>query len=127
LTEAGRSAEALAVLDELATQSPGLATSNPEFLRQRGELLLIRTAPAIAEPSEDLFRRALHLANQQGRLSWELRAAMSLARLLSTQDRCAEAIACLQTVYDRFTEGFGTAELIAAKVLLNKLGDAGRR
>jgi predicted ATPase/DNA-binding winged helix-turn-helix (wHTH) protein len=125
LTEAGRSAEALAVLNELAAQSSGLASSNPEFLRQRGELLLLQTPPATAEPSEDLFRRALDFANQQGRLSLELRAATSLARLLSTQGRRAEAIACLQPVYDRFTEGFGSADLIAAKQLLNGLRDAG--
>jgi hypothetical protein len=37
------------------------------------------------------------------------------------------AIACLQPIYDRFTEGFGTADLIAAKQLLDELDDAGRR
>ena len=57
----------------------------------------------------------------------ELCAATSLARLLSTQGRRAEAIACLQPVYDRFTEGFGSADLIAAKQLLDGLSDAGRR
>ena len=46
-------------------------------------------------------------------MSWELRAATSLARLLRDQDRSADAIACLQPVYDCFTEGFGTADLIA--------------
>jgi hypothetical protein len=50
---------------------------------------------------------------------------MSLARLLQNQDRPANAIACLQPIYDRFTEGFGTTDLIAAKQLLGKLGDAG--
>jgi hypothetical protein len=125
LTEAERSAEALAILDELAAQSPGLASSNPEFSRQRGELLLLQTLPATAKPSEDLFRRALDFANQQGRLPLELRAATSLAHLLSTQGRRAEAIACGQPVYDRFTEGFGSVDLIAAKQLLNGLRDAG--
>ena len=126
LTKAGRSAEGLAVLDGFAAQSPELAGSNPEFLRLRGELLLLQTAPANAKPSEDLFRQALDFAHQNGALSWELRAATSLARLLRNQGRQAEAIVCLQSVYDRFTEGFETADLIAAKQLLDEPGDAGR-
>jgi len=58
-------------------------------------------------------------------LSWELRAATSFARLLRNQGRPADAIACLQPVYDRFTEGFGTGDLIAAKQLLDELSKAG--
>ncbi len=127
LTKTGRSAEGLAVLDRFAAQSPELAGSNPEFLRLRGELLLLQTAPATAKPSEDLFRQALHFAHQRGALSWELRAATSLARLLSNQGHPSDAIACLEPVYRRFTEGFGTADLIAAKQLLDGLSDAGRR
>jgi predicted ATPase len=60
-------------------------------------------------------------------LSWELRVATSLARLQRHQGRTADATACLQAIYDRFTEGFGTADLIAAKQLLDELRDAGRR
>jgi predicted ATPase len=75
---------------------------------------------------EDLFRQALDAARRQAALSWELRAATSLARLLRKQGRPADAIACLQPIYDRFTEGFGTADLIAAKQLLDEPGDAGR-
>jgi predicted ATPase len=56
-------------------------------------------------------------------LSWELRAVTSLARLLRRQGRAVDAIACLQPVYDRFMEGFGTVDLIAAKQLLDDLGD----
>jgi hypothetical protein len=52
-------------------------------------------------------------------------SATSLARLLRDQSRSADAIACLQPIYDRFTEGFDTADLIAAKQLLGELGDAG--
>jgi len=54
-----------------------------------------------------------------------LRAATSLARPLRNQGRSADAIACLQPSYDRFTEGFGTADLMAAKQLLGDLADAG--
>jgi predicted ATPase len=56
-----------------------------------------------------------------------LRAATSLARLLRDQGRFAAAVACVQPIYDRFTEGFDTADLIAAKQLLDELDDAGRR
>jgi predicted ATPase len=58
---------------------------------------------------------------RQGALSWELRAAMSLARLLRDQGRSADALALLQPVYDRFTEGFDTADLQAAKALIDAL------
>jgi predicted ATPase len=58
-------------------------------------------------------------------LSWELRAATSLARLLRDRDRIDEARDLLAPIYDRFTEGFGTADLIAAKQLLGELGDSG--
>jgi predicted ATPase len=56
-----------------------------------------------------------------------LRAATSLARLLRDRGRAADAVACLEPIYDRFTEGFDTADLIAAKQLLDELGDAGDR
>ena len=72
------------------------------------------------------FRQALDWARRQGALSWELRAAMSLARLLHDRDRIG-ARDLLASIYDRFTEGFGTADLITAKQLLDELGDAGRR
>ena len=66
-------------------------------------------------------------ARRQQALSWELRAVTSLARLLCKQGRHADAVTCLQSVCDRFTEGFSTADLIAAKKLLEELGDRGRR
>jgi predicted ATPase len=69
------------------------------------------------------FRQALDEARRQEALSWELRAATSLARSLSHQGRTADAFACLRPTYGRFTEGFGTADLIAAKRLLDDLGD----
>jgi predicted ATPase/DNA-binding winged helix-turn-helix (wHTH) protein len=127
LAKSGRSAEGLVALDGLAAQSPELGGFTPEFLRLRGELLLLQTAPAAAKPSGDLFRQALDFAHQQGALSWELRAATSLGRLLRNQGRHGEAIACLHPVYKRFTEGFDTADLIAAKQLLDAWSDAGRR
>ncbi|HUC67198.1 MAG TPA: hypothetical protein VMA53_17290, partial [Stellaceae bacterium] len=85
-----------------------------------GDLLLLQSPPGPAM-AEDHYRQALDWARRQGALSWELRAATSLARLLRDQARSGEATARLQPVYDRFTEGFDTADLKAAKALLDAL------
>src|SRR5215469_6390903 len=78
-----------------------------ELLRIRGGLLIIlQGLPDAAAASEDLFRQALELAHGQGALSWELRAATSLARLWRKQRRVAEARQLLEPVCGRFTEGF---------------------
>jgi predicted ATPase len=120
LTHAGRIADGLAVVEGIRQSEAGWLT--PELLRLEGELLLLQSATAATEPPEDLFRQAIDGARQQGALSWELRAATSLASLLSKQGRRSEAVACLQPIYDRFTEGFATADLVAAKQLLDQLG-----
>jgi predicted ATPase/DNA-binding winged helix-turn-helix (wHTH) protein len=126
LAHVGRIAEGLEMLEAgLEHFEPGCFT--PELLRLKGELLLLQGAPAAAGAAEDLFRQALDAASRQDALSWELRAATSLARLLRHQARPADGRAVLQPVYDRFTEGFATGDLIAAKQLLDELGDAGRR
>jgi predicted ATPase len=125
LGHAGQIGEGLALLEAGIKQSErGWLT--PELLRVKGELLLLQSTPAGAEMVEDLFQQALNEARRQEALSWELRAATSFARLLRKQGRPADAIACLQPVYDRFTEGFDTGDLIAAKQLLDELGDARR-
>ena len=124
---AGQIADGLAVIEEAIARSERTEEcwAMAELVRVKGELLLLQGAPGAAAAAEDHFRQALDWARRQGALSWELRAATSLARLLQNQDRPANAIACLQPIYDRFTEGFGTTDLIAAKQLLGKLGDAG--
>jgi predicted ATPase len=61
------------------------------------------------------------MAREQGALFWELRVALSLARLLRDQGRSADAVEILQPVYDRFTEGFATADLRSARALLDAL------
>jgi predicted ATPase/DNA-binding winged helix-turn-helix (wHTH) protein len=118
LGHAGRGAEGLALLDQ-GTDPSEAGWIAPELLRLRGELLLSQGAPAAAETAESLFRQALDDAHRQQALSWELRAAASLARLLRQQGKPADAIACLEPVYGRFTEGFDTADLIAAKRILD--------
>jgi predicted ATPase len=92
-----------------------------ELLRIKGELLVLQDAPAAAAAAEDHFRRALDWARRQGALSWELRAATSLAQLLRDQGRPADAMALLGPVYGRFTEGFDTVDLQAAKALIDAL------
>jgi predicted ATPase/DNA-binding winged helix-turn-helix (wHTH) protein len=119
LGQVGRISEGLALLEAGIEQfEPGFFT--PEVLRLKGELSLLQGKPGAARSAEAHFRQALDGARARGALSWELRAATSLARLLSGQGHRAEAIVYLQPVYDRFTEGFGTADLIAAKRLLNQ-------
>ncbi len=124
LGRARRFAEGLALVEVGIEVSEG-GWLAPELLRLKGELLIMRSNPADVEASEAYFHRALEAARQHGALSWELRAATSLARLLRHHGKPAEAIACLKPIYDRFTEGFETADLITAKKLLDELA-AGR-
>jgi hypothetical protein len=90
-----------------------------ELLRVKGELLLLEGAPEASAAAEDHYRKALDWARRQGALSWELRVATSLARLLREQNRSIEAIALLAPIYNRFTEGFETADLKAAKARID--------
>jgi predicted ATPase/DNA-binding winged helix-turn-helix (wHTH) protein len=113
--------EALAAADEALrrTEQSNALWWMPEAIRIKGEVLL--SCESDACQAEDHFRRSLDQAHRQGALSWELRSATSLARLLHDQGRSAEAMALLQPVYDEFTEGFETADLKAAKALLDAL------
>jgi predicted ATPase len=128
LGRAGHNAEGLAAIEEAIAHAERTEErwAMAELLRVKGELLLLQGAPGAAAAAEDHFRQALDCARRQGALSWELRAATSLARLLLSQRRSAHAMAVLQPVYDRFTEGFDTADLIAAKQLLDELSNSGR-
>ena len=73
------------------------------------------------EPAEADFREAIALAQKMGAKAWELRATMSLARLLAKQGRRDEARTMLAEIYGWFTEGFDTADLKEAKALLDEL------
>jgi predicted ATPase len=125
LGDAGQVAEGLVVIEETLAQVERTEERwlIAEFLRIKGELLLLQGTPAATAAGEDHFRQALDWARRQGALSWELRAATSLARLLRDQSRSADALALLQPVYDRFTEGFDTFDLRAAKALLDALAE----
>jgi predicted ATPase len=129
----GALAEGLAglgqITDALATIDQALAKADrdselwyiAELLRIKGELLLQQAQDQSIPAAEGCFQRALETARQQGALFWELRAAMSLARLWHGQARSEDARELLASIYDRFTEGFETADLNEAKVLLEQL------
>ena len=121
LAEAGDAAEiSTIVAAELARAEREQALSmTPELLRISGELLRIQGSPD-ADLAEDYFRRAMERAHTQGALSWELRAAMSLALLQQSKGRTSEARQLLQSRYDRFTEGFESFDLKRAKRLLDE-------
>jgi predicted ATPase len=123
LGRAGRIGEGLAVIEGAVerSQSDEELWATAELLRIKGELMRMQGNPEASAAAEDQFRQALELSRQQGALSWELRAATSLARLLKDRQRSAHATALLQPVYNRFTEGFDTADLKAAKALLDDL------
>jgi predicted ATPase/DNA-binding winged helix-turn-helix (wHTH) protein len=93
----------------------------PELLRIKGEVLLQQAADQFALAAEDCFNQAAQIAHEQGALFWELRVALSVARLRVSQGRRHEARAPLASVYDRFTEGFATADLQAARTMLEAL------
>ena len=89
-----------------------------ELERYKGQLLLRQGQP---EAAEELYRKALSIAEEQAAKLWELRAAMSLARLCRDQGRHAEARDLLKPVYGWFTEGFNTPALKEAQALLGEL------
>jgi predicted ATPase/DNA-binding winged helix-turn-helix (wHTH) protein len=124
LGRAGEATQGFAAIDAALARSErseeGWCTA--ELLRIKGELLLQAEERAVAA-AEHQFRQALDCAHRQGTLSWELRAATSLARLLRDQGCSADAAALLQPVYAHFTEGFDTADLRAAKALLDALAE----
>ena len=118
---AGQNDEALALLDE-ALQIGGRTGESwfaAELNRHKGELLLRQ---GHCEAAEELYLKALSIAVEQEAKLWELRTAVSLARLRRDQGRRAAARALLAPVYGWFTEGFDTPDLKDANALLDELG-----
>jgi class 3 adenylate cyclase/predicted ATPase len=120
---AGQVEKALILLDDALqiVERTGLRWLAAELNRHKGQLLLRQGHP---ETAEELCRKALSIAEEQGAKLWELRAAVSLARLRRDQGRRAEARDLLTPVYSWFTEGFDTPDLKDAKALLDELGGA---
>jgi class 3 adenylate cyclase/tetratricopeptide (TPR) repeat protein len=117
----GALADSSQTLDEALTFNPDERDWRPETLRMRGE---IRRKQGEVEAAEADFRDAIALAREISAKSWELRAAMSLARLRRDQSRRAAARDLLAPVYGWFTEGFDTADLREAKALLDEFESA---
>jgi predicted ATPase len=123
LADAGRAADARVMIDQALErcERTGESWALAELYRARGKTLLSGRASGANQAAEVVFLQSLDIAREQKVLSWELRAATSLARLLSNQCRSTDATTLLQPVYDRFTEGFDTTDLKAAKALLDTL------
>jgi serine/threonine protein kinase/predicted ATPase len=108
-----------------------------ELYRLKGELLLIKAEDderqkgkpkkskdkedELAKEAETLFHKAIEISRKQQAKSWELRAVMSLSRLLQKRSKKKEARKILEDIYGWFTEGFDTADLKEAKSLLDEL------
>jgi predicted ATPase len=113
-------AEALATMD-----SSGECWWEAELYRLKGELLLQSRVQSleseVQKEAEECFRQAIDIARRQSAKSLELRAVMSLSRLWQKQDKRAEARRMLAEIYSWFTEGFDTADLQEARMLLEEV------
>ncbi|MGA2792354.1 MAG: winged helix-turn-helix domain-containing protein [Roseiarcus sp.] len=92
-----------------------------EILRKHGEILLASDSANGRSEAESLLLRSMDISRTQQALFWELRSATSLARLWRDSGRTAQAREILNRVYERFTEGLATRDLIEAKTLLDAL------
>jgi predicted ATPase len=117
---AGQVEEGLTLLDDAlqVVERTGERWVAAELNRHKGQLVLGQGDP---DAAEQLYRKALSIAGEQEAKLWELRAAVSLARLCRDQGRHAEARDLLAPVYGWFTEGFKTPDLQEAKALLDEL------
>jgi predicted ATPase len=117
---AGQFEEASTLLDDAlqTVERTGEHWLLAELNRHKGGLLQRQGQITAAE---EFYRKALSIAKEQEAKMWELRAALSLARLRGDQGRAADARDLLALVYDWFTEGFGTPDLKEAKALIEEL------
>ena len=102
-----------------AMQSTKESWCEAEIHQTAGEIALLAPQPDAAK-AEAYFQQALAVARQQQAKSWELRAAMSMARLWRDQGKRDEARKLLAPIYGWFTEGFDTLDLKQAKALLDE-------
>jgi predicted ATPase len=118
----GRFDDAWRSIDEAVTvvETTKESMFEAEINRIAGEVEL-KSPERDAAKAEGYFQRALAVARQQQARSWELRAAMSLARLWRDQGKVQQARELLAPVYGWFTEGFDTRDLKEAKALLDVL------
>jgi tetratricopeptide (TPR) repeat protein len=120
--EIGDPEQGLALIDEVLTgiERNSEYMMKAELHRLKGQLLLLQTQ-SNSEEAERWFRSAIDIARGQQAKSWELHATTSLARLLANQHRRDEGRTMLAEIYNWFIEGFDTADLKEAKMLLDEL------
>jgi predicted ATPase/DNA-binding winged helix-turn-helix (wHTH) protein len=114
---------ALATVDKALARAEhtGELCDIPLLLRIKGEVLQQQAADGASLDAEQWLLRAITVSQEQDALLLELQATLSLARLRMKQNRLKDARQALAPVYDRFTEGFATADLLAVKELLQQL------
>jgi len=115
---AGAIGDALETVEQALKFNPEHAVERPETLRIRGEVRLKQRDLQLAEAD---FRHSIAMARSMGAKAWELRTTMSLARLRMKQMRTTEARDLVASTLARFEEGFETADLVAAKNLVDRL------
>jgi predicted ATPase/DNA-binding winged helix-turn-helix (wHTH) protein len=118
LVAAGQCDEALVSIDRAIARAKhhNFVWEMPDMLRARGEVLISMKGADLAQ-AENCFRQSLDLAWRQGALGFELRSAVSFAKLRIRQGRHDEARGLISPVYARFTEGFNSSGLMAAREL----------
>jgi predicted ATPase/DNA-binding winged helix-turn-helix (wHTH) protein len=122
LWKTGQSDEALVTINGAAARaaSCGATFDMAELLRIKGQILAEMPRPDWVS-AVDCLMQSLAVAREQSALAWELRSATALARLLSENGQRDQARDTLASVYDRFTEGFETADLRIARQLIHDL------
>lgn len=123
LLAAGNYKEGLSVVAEALdlVESSGEAFYKAELYRIKGNLILGQASENAVIEAEKAFQVAANVAREQEAKSWELRAVMDLGRLWLSQGKAAEARQRISEVYNWFTEGHDTADLKAARSLLETL------
>jgi predicted ATPase/DNA-binding winged helix-turn-helix (wHTH) protein len=123
LGEAGEVAQGLGAVDEVLARCEARDERwyQAELLRIKGELLLHESAHRSVTAAEQHFQMALEVARSQGALFWELRAAISLAKLRADQDRPGDARQVLASAYGKFREGLETSDLRSAREMMARL------
>jgi predicted ATPase len=127
LAKSGKIEEGLEYADQATSTSDrtGDHETEAELHRIRGELLLAQGAADAQATAEESFWRAIAVARRQDAKSWELRATLSLSRLLRDRGRIEEARKLLADVYGWFREGFDSRDLEDARTLLERLSSVG--
>jgi tetratricopeptide (TPR) repeat protein len=115
---AGFVTDALDTMEQALRQQSDEPIFRPEILRIRGEL---QHRQGQTEMADSDFHEAITIAQRMGAKAWELRATMSLARLLAQQGKRAKAHVMLAKTYCSFKDGYATVDLKEAKTLLEEL------